>query len=82
MSLVLPISHRPRVMKSASFTFSTCEFFDIFAARPDDAQGETGPLAASGRGVSEAGGRGARLKGGDKRRRCKEVDELELPQLR
>eukprot|EP00964_Phaeocystis_antarctica_P055139 scaffold32418_cov61-Phaeocystis_antarctica.AAC.1 len=26
MSLVLPISHRPSVMKSASFTFSTCWF--------------------------------------------------------
>ena len=35
MSLVLPISHRPSVMKSASFTFSTgwLSTFGIFAAR-------------------------------------------------
>ena len=33
MSLVLPISHRPRVMKSASFIFSMTWFFAIFAAR-------------------------------------------------
>ena len=48
MSLVLPISHRPSVMKSASFTFSTCWFstFGIFAARSNGTQGETGPLAA------------------------------------
>merc|ERR1719247_393608 len=30
MSLVLPISQRPRVMKSASFMFSTTVFLDIF----------------------------------------------------
>ena len=48
MSLVLPISHRPSVMKSASFTFSTCWFstFGIFAARSNGTQGETGPLDA------------------------------------
>ena len=33
MSLVLPISQRPRVMKSASFMFSTTVFLDIFAAK-------------------------------------------------
>ena len=47
MSLVLPISHRPSVMKSASSMFSTCMLsLDIFAARPNGAQGETTPRAA------------------------------------